>query len=162
MTNAINTPARNKTSTSVERAMKVDAINALIRDALTAAHAYGVHVEAIRAAVKSKAANVARATLMQGIAKFYGVALKEKAKGHGLTWDKDSEKWGTAKKAYERMLADVFGPAPKAAKPEIEISPKLAKLAALFVAMADADAAEQGLKGSSRLVATALAQARNA
>jgi len=138
------------------------AISTLVREALIAANAYDIRCAAISAAVKAKPRNVAENIIMEDVADFYNVNLRAKQKGHGQTWDLDSEKWATAKKAYERMVAAVFGPAPKAAKPELEVSEKLAKLAALFFAAAEADAAEQGLKGSTRLIATALAQARNA
>lgn len=131
-------------------------INALVSTALDAAHAYGKTIDAIRVALKGHLSpDEVRAALLQPVAAYYGVGLVDKVRGEGKTWDKEHAKWETAKKAHQRMVADIVGEAHKN-KEEIEVPAHIAKLALMLVAACGE------YEGTAKLIATAIAQAKAA
>lgn len=129
-------------------------LNTLVSTALTAAHAYGTAVAGIKAALKGHLSpDAVRAALLEPVATFYSVPLIDKTRGEGKTWDKEHAKFETAKKAHQRLCADVLGKKENQA-PELDVPAHIAKLAAALVQAA----AEY--EGAGKLIATALAQAK--
>ena len=129
-------------------------INALVATALDAAHAYGKGIDAIRAALKGQTSpDDVRATLMGAVSAYYGVPLVDKTRGEGKTWDKEHGRFETAKKAHQRICADVLGKAADKT-PEIEVPAHIAKLAAQLVKACGE------YEGAAKLIATAIAEAK--
>lgn len=129
-------------------------INTIVSNALTAAHAYGTHIEQLKAALKGQMSpDVVREKLLAPVALFYGVPLIDKARGEGKTWDKEHAKWETAKKAHQRLVASVMGKSERQSE-ELTVPAHIAKLAAQLVQAA----AEYEQAG--KLIATAIAQAK--
>ena len=131
-----------------------NAINTQVRNALDHAHGYAKAVEAIRAALKGQLSPEAvQQALMQPVATYYGVKLVAKTRGEGVTWDKDSAKWETAKKSHQRLCKSVMGESAKQ-REELDVPAHIAKLAAQLVAAAGE------YEEAARLIATAIAQAK--
>jgi len=129
-------------------------INTIVSAALTAATAYGKSVEQLRTALKGQLSpEDVRAKLMQPVALFYGVQLVAKERGEGVTWDKAHPKFETAKKAHQRLCADVIGKG-KDQSAQLEVPAHIAKLAAQLVAAASE------YEQAAKLIATAIAQAK--
>ena len=133
-----------------------NAINTQVRAALDHAHGYAKAVDAIRAALKGQLSPEAvQQALMQPVATYYGVKLVAKQRGEGVTWDKDSAKWETAKKSHQRLCASVLGEG-KAQRPELDVPADIAAVAAKLVKMCGE------YEDAARLIATAIAQAKAA
>lgn len=136
--------------------MNATNITTHVNAALTAAGAYGQAVDAIRKDLKGQLSpEQVKAVLLQPVATFYGVALVDKERGEGKTWDKASAKWETAKKAHQRLCADVTGKSQNQSD-ELEVPAHIAKIAAQLVA------ACAEYEGAAKLIATAIANAKAA
>lgn len=130
----------------------INAINA----ALNAATAYGKAIEDARQCpeVKGKGEDVVRAALLPIVAKFYAVPVIDgagKAQGKKVL-DKDAPKYEAAKKALQRLLADIMGKGSDKGE-ELQVPKHIAALAAQL-AQACAE-----YEQSRKLASTALANA---
>ena len=133
-----------------------NAINTQVRNALDHAHGYAKAIEAIRAALKGQMSpETVAAALMQPVATYYGVKLVAKTRGEGVTWDKDSAKWETAKKSHQRLCKSVMGETAKQ-REELDVPADIAAVAAKLVKMCGE------YEDAARLIATAIAQAKAA
>jgi hypothetical protein len=113
-----------------------------IATALDAAHAYGNAVATLRAEAVAglkgqMSPDTVKAALLEPIAQYYGVKLVDKTRGEGKTWDKEAAKFEAAKKAHQRLAADIMGKAESSDEVEIPeellaAAAKLAKLAAAY------------------------------
>lgn len=131
-------------------------LNTLVASALDAAHAYGKSIDGIRAALKGQLSpDVVRAALLEPVATYYRVPLIDKTRGEGKTLDKEHAKYEAAKKALQRLSADVMGKnSPQGA--EFDVPAHIAKLAAQLVQAASE------YEGAAKLIATAIANAKAA
>ena len=135
-------------------AKTINTIASLVSNALNAATAYGSAVEGIRNALKGQLSpDAVRAALLEPVAAYYKVALVDKVRGEGKTWDIENAKFETARKAHQRLVKDVLGKSVSQSE-EIAVPSHIAKLAAQLVAAA----AEY--EGAAKLIATAIANAR--
>ena len=131
-------------------------IIAHVNAALNAASAYGQAINDIRKDLKGQLSpEQVKATLMEPIATYYKVELVAKERGEGMTWDKTCAKWETAKKAHQRICADVLGKTVNQSE-ELDVPAHIAKLAAQLVA------ACAEYEGANKLLATAVANAKAA
>lgn len=127
-----------------------------ITTALNAATAYGAAIDSARQCpeVKGKGEDVVRAALLPIVAGFYAVPVVDgagKAQGKKVL-DKDAPKYEAAKKALQRLLADIMGKGSDKGD-ELEVPEHIAALAAkLARACAEYEQAR-------KLAATALAGA---
>ena len=130
-----------------------------ITDALDAAVAYGTAMDAARKCpeVKGKSEDVVRVALLPIVAKFYAVPMVEgagKAQGKKVL-DKTAEKYEAAKKALQRLLADIMGNTADKGE-ELQVPKHIAALAAQ---LAEACAEyEQARKLASTALANAFAK----
>jgi hypothetical protein len=79
--------------------------------ALTSATAYGKAVQGLKSELQGRDAAHVRAALLPHVAAFYNVAVIDgagKAMGTKVL-DKESAKYEAAKKALQRLGADIFG-----------------------------------------------------
>ena len=85
-------------------------INTLVSTALNSVSAYGTAIAGLKVALKGQLSpKEVRAALVGPIASFYGVALVQKARGEGVTFDTAAAKFEAAKKALWRLSNDVAG-----------------------------------------------------
>ena len=134
-------------------------IDAIITTTLDAAHAYSDGIAQARAhkSCKGKTPEELRPILLPIVAKYYAVPVIEgerKAKGTKV-FDKDAKGYEAAKKALQRLIADIAGKT-NADKEEIEVPAHIAKLAAQL-AQACAEY-EQARKLASTALANAFAK----
>ena len=133
-------------------------ITTLVATTLNAAASYGKGIEGLRNAFKAElkgtmSPDTVRAALLVPVAVFYGVATLPKTRGEGYTLDKDAKGFEAAKKALQRLTADICGKTAKD-KEELEVPADMLALAAKLVAMGTL------YENSARLIAAAMAQAR--
>lgn len=122
-----------------------------------AAAGFAVTVERLRAQCKSDKVSLlpkdVKAHIMPATAAYYGVSLKAKERGDGMTWG-DDKKSLTAKRQNERLADAVCGKQEgKAETQEIEIPAELLAAAEKLAKLA------QAYEGSRSLASKALAQA---
>lgn len=130
-----------------------------IAKALDAAHAYGNAVTSLRAEAVAglkgtMSPETVKLALLAPIAQYYGVKLIDKVRGEGKTWDKEATGFEAAKKAHQRLAADIMGKAESSDEVEIPeellaAAAKLAKLAAQY---------ESGRSLASKALASAWAK----
>lgn len=99
-------------------------INAFVASALTAATAYGVAVDGLRAALQGQTAAEVRAAIIEPVAAFYAVPLVDKVRGEGVTLDTDAVKFEAAKKALQRLVDDICGKTAAKKAEHVTISPE--------------------------------------
>ena len=134
-------------------------ISQLVSVALDSVGAYGKAVADIRATLKGRVSpEEVRVALLPPVAAYYGVKLVQKERGEGVTWDKDAPKFETAKKAHQRLVADVLGKT-SASKDELEIPEEIIALARKLVKACEGYEID-GKSVSARMVATAVALAK--
>lgn len=85
------------------------AINTQVINALNSATAYGKAIEALRAATRGQLSPEVRERILPYVAAYYGVALVAKAQGEGVRLDAEAKKYEAAKKALQRLTADICG-----------------------------------------------------
>jgi hypothetical protein len=136
----------------------VSTINALVVSTLNIAAAYGKGINELRTAI-AKAANgtlsrdVVHAALQLPVATYYGVALIDKVRGEGKTLDKEAQGYEAAKKALQRLTADIVGKEAKATEEE-EVPAEMLALARKLVK------AGMAYENASKLIAKAIATAK--
>ena len=129
-------------------------INTLVATALNAAHAYSDTIVKLRTQMRGHLSpDQVRATLLPYVAGYYKVALVAKTKGEGIRMDAEAAKYEAAKKALQRLTADIVGKVGNQ-KDELEVPANIAAAAAKLVQLC----AEYEHAG--RLLATAVAQAK--
>jgi hypothetical protein len=130
------------------------AINTLVSTALTAAHAYSDTIAKLRTQLKGHLSpDEVRTTLMPYVAGYYKVALVAKERGEGVRMDADAPKYEAAKKALQRMTADIVGKSANH-KDELAVPADVLAAAAKLVKLCNE------YEGAGRLIATAIAQAK--
>ena len=134
------------------------ALSTHINNALASAKAYADAIELARKDAKGMTRDAVRTAILPTVASFYAVPVKAgegKAEGTKVL-DKDAPKYETARKALQRLVADIV-PSESSGKQEevelpaeiIEAAKKLAKLAQKY----------EGAKSlASKAVAVAFAQ----
>ncbi len=84
-------------------------INTQVIAALSAAHAYGKAIAALRTALQGQMSPDVRDTLLPYVAGYYKVALVAKTRGEGVTLDTEAKQFEACKKALQRMVKDIVG-----------------------------------------------------
>jgi len=128
-------------------------IQSHVSAALTAAGAYSVSIDALRSALKGQLSPEVRATLLPYVATFYGVALVDKERGEGKTFDVNAKKFEAAKKALQRLTADIVGKS-KAQAEELEVPAEMLALARKLVKLGNT------YEQAGKLIAAAIATAK--
>ena len=123
-----------------------------------AADTFAAKVDALRKELKVQRVpfepKAIKAALMPATAKHYGVTLKAKERGEGMTWDMADPKSNTAKVQNDRLAKAVLGDAEgKDETQEIEIPAELLVAAEKMAKLA------QAYEGARSLASKALAQA---
>ena len=141
--------------------MNVKSIKSLVSAALNAAHAYGKGVTELKAvpevaSAARKGADAVRVVLLPHVAAYYGVpvVVSESNRNKGAqSLDREAAGYEAAKKALQRLTADVIGP--KGQKEEIEIPAEVLAAAARLAKLANQYEGARSL--ASRALAAAFA-----
>ena len=137
------------------KAINTTDVTKAIREAFALGDAYGIKIAELQKALKGQDVLLVKETVNAAAETHYaakGAKRVDKVRGEGKTWAMNTASQ-TAKKAADRVIADILGKAVEQ-KAEFEVPAEMQALADKLIKMAAT------YKEANRLVSTALANAR--